>query len=240
MYRDFIAAFGDDIDAIVAAAPNDFEVSADEVAGFLSETSAAPQPADEVTFEEPPNSNLAFDPQSGMTIAPAPKSLEPPRESAAAPSVTTGRDMTHAEAVAALHAADAHLTDCRLNVRRTIAAHQEAKGKLQQEIEKYLTNNPNPLTAEMNARLYAQASLDERRQRVLRGAKSGESILARRFVQKRMQGGGPNRGALSQEQRARVGFVVPGSVAATAPFDPQADVRARQGLSAPGKPVLSK
>ena len=61
LYRGYIVAFGDDIDAIAAAAPGDFEVSADEVAGFLTESDDVRQPG----------SDLAFDPQTGMTIAPA-------------------------------------------------------------------------------------------------------------------------------------------------------------------------
>jgi len=248
MYRDFIAAFGDDIDAIAAAAPNDFEVSADEVAGFISETSAAPQPTDEVTFEEPPNTDLAFSPQSGMTIAPGSlkKKIASPRENAAAPShdsapkAATGRDMTHAEAIRALNAADMHLADCRTRVRATTAAVQDAKRLLQLEIEKHNAANPNRLTPEMNAKLYAQASLEERRQRVLRGATTGESARARAFVQKRMTGGGGRRNGIGQEARARMGFVVPGSPASQAPFDPQADIRARRGLSAPGQPIPGK
>ncbi len=248
MYRNYIAAFGSDIDAIKAAAPNDFEVSADEVAGFIleMESSAAPQP--EVTFEDEPLDPVPSDPVTGRAYAAPRKIIEESRlpqparadESPdSAPQATTGRDMTHAEAVAALRAADLHLTDCRLNVRRTTAALQEARGKLQQEIEKHIANTPQKFTQFDAARAYAATSLEERRQRAARFG-TGESATARRFVQKRMTGGGPHRGALNQEQRARVGFVVPGSAAAMAPHDYQADQRARQGLTQPGKPTPEK
>jgi hypothetical protein len=132
-----------------------------------------------------------------------------------------------------------NLAECRRQVRITTATLSEAKRRLQQEIEKYLAANPNPLTPELNARNYAMASLEARRQRALKYG-TGESAKARAFVQKRMTGGGPSRGGLSHQQASRTGYVVPGSPASMAPPNPQADIAARKGLSALGKPTPSK
>jgi hypothetical protein len=49
---------------------------------------------------------------------------------------------------------------------------------------------------------------------------------------------GPNRGALNQRQRARLGFAVPGSPAAMNPTNQTiADAQARAGLTPVGKPT---
>jgi len=241
MYRSYIAAYGDNIDAIKAAAPSDFEVSADEVAGFLTEGDALPPvkfyPNGELMPGEP-SSNLAFDPQSGMTIAPVrtPRPLPATDDAPSAVDAPQAPDVTREQAHAALRAADMDLAECRLNVRRTQAAVNAAKIELQKQIEIYVKANPNPLSAEINARNFAASALEDRRKRAALFG-TGESASARRFVQKRMTGYGPKRGGQSYESAARTGYTVPGSPASMAPHDFQADVRARAGLTAAAKPT---
>jgi len=239
LLRNAVAAYGADKEAIRASLPGDFDAGDDEITAVLAEFE---QPSNEVTFEPVPGTvvvppDLPFSRISGLTLAPAPKSPAAAPSAVDVPQATMPRPKNRAEAVAELRDADMALAECRRQVRITTAAVLDAKGRLQKEIEKHVAVNPNRLTPEMQARQYAQASLEARRQRALKYG-TGESASARRFVQKRMTGGGPNRGALNQEQRARLGFAVPGSPAAMAPFDHQADQRARQGLSQAGKPVL--
>ena len=238
LLRAAVAAYGDDREAVRASLPGDFDAGEDEISAVLADMEGPKLP--DVHFypdgklQPTSGSDLAFDPQTGMTLAPVPRESAPVPSPVHTPQPTTDRKMTHAEAIAELQAADMALAEYRRQVRITTAAVSDAKGRLQQEIEKHVAANPNRLTSEMNARNYAQASLEARRQRALKYG-TGISQTANDFVRSRMIGFGPHRGGQTQRQRARTGFTVPGSPAAAA-VEYKADDH--RGLLAPGKPVL--
>jgi hypothetical protein len=229
--------------------PKGFDLDRDELTGILSTLQPEParldQPADDdVSFDD--GEPVPFDAVTGLAHAIRPRQIarvseslekieaprapesEPPHNDAAKSS---GRPVTAQQMHAVVNAAQRRLEEARLNVRLRTGELQAKRTALAKAISAWQANAPVP-TWEENARAHVAHEQTARAARIAAGGPA-TSATARAFVQKRMQGGGPNRGALNQAQRARLGFVVPGSPAAMAPRDYQADVRARAGLTKP-------
>ncbi len=222
--------------------PKGFELDADELRGMLSTLELT----NEVTFDDGDEhtGDVPFDAVSGAAVQPirtrkiarvseSLTNFEAPRANADAQRhddapKTTGRPITAQQMQEVVNAAARRLEQARINVRIRTGELQGKRAALAKAIATWQAGQPT-MTWEQNARAHVAASQAARAARVAAGGPE-TSAKARAFVQKRMQSG-PNRGAYNEAQRARVGFTVPGSPAATAPRDFQADARARAGIT---------
>ncbi len=161
-------------------------------------------PLDAVTFDdsEQHSADLPFDPVSAATIRPRQiarvseslEKIEAPRANGGAPSSDSApeatpqpvaqREVTRDDAVRALNAANAELTEARNTVRRRAAELQAARAKVAAAINQWqIGTSHQALTPEQNARNFALGALEERKRRAaLYG--TGTSATANAFVKR--------------------------------------------------------
>lgn len=182
---------------------------------------------------EETKTDLPYGTISGMTLAPVHRD-DPPAPPVEPPKAVLAFNFN--EALATRNAAQEELHGLRNAVMAAAQATRQSKQRLQEEVAKFEAGGRR-YTQDDASRDYRAASQAERLARAKRFG-SGESWTARAYVQSRMQNGG-NRGALNNRQRARLGFVVPGSPAAMAPANQTlVDARGRTGLTPTGKPPV--
>ena len=220
--------------------PRGFELDLGELTGIMSNLHPA-----EVEFEEgeslrstwgPNNISAPVDDPAELKHSPTggiladqhpPKTLqkiEAPHTTEPETPATPSPEISHAEAVEAVHKAQRAITDNRMTVRRAGERVRELRGKLHATVIAFQSGGRvySPL---QQARDFAATSQADRVKRLadvppeLRSKYGSAAAFARKIMRN-----GPSRGAVSQAGRARLGFVAPGSPAALA----QAAARAPQ------------
>ena len=206
-------------DSVAAVLPNDFDLDLEELAGMLEAFAvplsalAEPDRPREVSFEDEPRDPIPHDLVSGRAIKPpASKSLnniEPPHANAPAPSGDSAanstpqpKKITHAEALAAVNAAQNEIAEARIVVRQRVAELQDARGRALTAIIAWQSGGPK-YTPEQNARDHINAQTAERARRIAAGGPT-TSRTAAAYVRKRMVNQGEHRGAYPASYQHRI------------------------------------